>query len=437
VLGFTLAVSLLTAGVFGMLPALTGSRLDLNSALKDGTRVSSGLGRSRLRAALVVVNLAVALVLLAGAGLALKSVARLAEVDPGFQPHHLLTMQMSANGPRYRDNAAVVRFLHQVRDNVGTIAGVESVALASQIPMGRNIDYWGITIEGRPWDNPAAAPSAERYGVTPQYFATLGVPLRSGRLVGPQDDAGKPPVVVINEAFARALFPGEDPIGKRILLGGGPQAPWRTIVGVVGDLHHESLEVPPPLQAYVPIDQSADSYVTLVIRSTVDPTALAASVARTVRAVDRDVPVWSVATMDQLLAGTLAQRRFVMSLLAGFAALALALAIVGIYSVMAYAVAQRTHEIGVRIALGALRGDVVRMVVREGGLLVAIGVVSGLAGVAALSRGVRSVLYDVSATDPAILALVTALLAAASLLACYLPARRATRVDPMEALRYE
>jgi putative ABC transport system permease protein len=437
VLAFTLAVSLLTAVGFGILPALRASRLDLNSALKDGARVSSGLGRSRLRGGLVVANFALALVLLTGAGLAIKSFARLAEVNPGFDPHNLLTMQLSANGPQYGENAAVIRFLHQVRNSARSLPGVNGVALASQIPMGRIIDNWGISIEGRAWDNPAKAPYAERYGVTPEYFGTMGVPLRSGRLFGQGDGPDAPPVVIVNDAFARALFPGEDPIGRRVLLGGGPEAPWRTIVGVVGDLYHESLEVPPPLQAYVPIDQSADSYVTLVIRSATDPVALANAATRAVRAVDRNLPVWNVATMDQLLDATLAQRRFTMALLAGFAALALGLAIVGIYSVMAYAVAQRTHEIGVRIALGALRGDVVRLVVREGGTLVGLGVVIGIAGAAAVSRGVRGLLYHVSPLDPTVLALVTGLLAVAALLACYLPARRATRVDPMEALRYE
>jgi putative ABC transport system permease protein len=437
VLLFTLGTSLVTALAFGMVPALRGSRLDLNSALKDGSRVSGGRARSRFRGGLVVANLAIALVLLAGAGLALKSFARLARVDPGFDPRNLLTMQLTTSGARYTEQPAVLQFYHQVTDDVRGLPGVQGVALASQIPLGGNRDQFGITIEGRPWDNPAAAPYAERYEVSPAYFRTLGIPVRSGRVFGEQDGPATPPVAVINQAFARALFPGEDAIGKRILLGGGPEAPWRTIVGVVGDVHHESLEQAPDFQAYVPFDQTADADPLLLIRSATDPAPLAAPAKRAVWALDRDQPVSSVATMEQLLASTLAQRQFTMTLLAAFAALALLLAVVGIYSVMAYSVVQRTHEFGVRVALGALRGDVVGAVVREGGALIALGLLLGLAGAGAVARGVRGLLYDVSPTDPVVLGLVTALLAGAGLLACLLPARRATRIDPMEALRCE
>lgn len=435
VLLFTLGVSLLTGVLFGLAPALQASKTDLNLSLK-ASRASTNLPQRRLRNALVISEVALALVLLVGAGLLLRSFARLLKVDPGFDTDNLLTMSVSALGPSYREDEQVLSFHREALRRIESMPGVEAVGLVSNLPLSGNYDRSGMLIEEKPITNPSDAPSPERYGIDPGYLRAMRIPLLRGREFTWQDSASAPLVTIISQSMAEQFWPGEDPVGKRIKLG-GEQDPWRTIVGIVGNIRHLSLDSPLDWQVYLPHAQWTASFVSLTIRASKDPSSLAAAVRDEVWSVDKDQPVYAVATMEQLLSRSVDERRFTLSLTALFALLALLMASIGVYGVMSFSVGQRTREIGIRLALGAQSRDVFRLVIGQGLALVGSGIALGLAAALALTRFLSSALYGVSAADPLTFAVISLLLAGVALVACYIPARRAAKTDPMIALRYE
>ncbi|MGH9837354.1 MAG: ABC transporter permease [Blastocatellia bacterium] len=443
VLAFTLLVALLTGVVFGLAPALRVSRPDLNEALKDGGRgAGAGANRSRLRDALVVSEIAMALVLLVCAGLLIKSVLRLRAVNPGFNPDHLLTMNVALPSARYPRPQQRVDFHNRLSERLAALPGVNAVGFTSVLPFSANFDGRGLAVEDHP-KPPGSEFDVDLYIITPDYLRTLATPLRTGRVFTERDSADAPQVALINETMARALWPEQDPLGKRIKFPGSekdPQ-PWRTIVGVVADVAQYALDRQPPMQIYLPDAQYPASYMTLVVRTASDPSSdpnrFVSAVRNEVRALDKDQAVYGIATLEQLVGASLALRRFSMLLLLSFAAVALALAVVGIYGVMSYAVTQRTHEIGVRLALGAQARDVLTLVIGQGLKLALGGVGIGLAVAVALTRLMKTLLFGVSATDPLTFGVIAVLLASVALLACWIPARRATKVDPLIALRSE
>jgi putative ABC transport system permease protein len=439
VLLFAVAASVLTGVAFGLAPAWQASRYDLNEPLKEGGRGLSG-SRSRLRSGLVVAEVALSLLLLAGAGLLVKSFARLQAVDPGFDPEGVITMRVSLPGARYREPARKAEFYAALMERLKAVPGVESAGATIALPLnGSNyLIGRGFIREGRP-ETPEEADNASYAVVTPDYFRAMRIPLRAGRFFDERDGMESAKVVVINEAFARKAFPGEDPVGKRIHIWRDEKFP-REVVGVVGDTKPESLDAKDAaLQMYVSHRQDAGwGGLSLVVRARgAEPESLVSRVREEVRALDRQLPVYDVKALRQVVANSTAYRRVAMFLMAGFAAAALLLAGVGLYGVVSYSVAQRTREIGVRLALGAQGRDILGLVVRQGMLLTLAGLALGLACAFALTRLITGLLYGVTATDPVVYLVVSLLLAAVALLACLVPARRATKVDPMVALRYE
>ncbi|HVQ55040.1 MAG TPA: ABC transporter permease [Thermoanaerobaculia bacterium] len=434
VLIFACALTIGSALFFGIAPALKASSAGLSGALALDGRKSSGSSASRGRRALVAAELALALVLLAAAGLSLKSLGRLLEAPLGFRSEGVLTLALSLDGNSYEKDEQVVAFQQRLLERARAVPGVEAVALAGQIPLGGNGDSWGFHIEGRITANPAEDPAVERYSVTADYFRVMGIPVKRGRLVTDEDRAGSLPVVVISQSTADALWPGQDPIGHRVRIGGATSGDWRTVVGVAGNVRHAGLSAEPGLQMYLPQAQVTDGFLVLVARAA-DPRGLAAPLRRAVRELDPSVPIYDVATMDELVARAAAEPRFVMRLLSGFAALALALAAIGLYGVVAYAVAERRREIGIRIALGATPRDVQRLVLRTGATTVAFGLLAGLVASFVLLRLLQSVLFGVGAHDPVTLSCAGALLALVALAAHWGPIRQARRVDPMASLR--
>jgi putative ABC transport system permease protein len=437
VLVFTLAVSLLTGVLFGLAPALQASRPNLTEGLKEGERGSSGR-RQRLRSALVVSEIALTLALLVGAGLLIQSFRRVLEVDPGFKAENLLTMQVSINNP---DGHRVEDFLKQLQQNVRNLPGAKSVAVSNGIPFG-STNFPPFLIEGRPV--PENKPSGLRYHVSPDYFQTMGIELIRGRLFTAEDTPKTPPVIIIDEVLARLYFPNEEPIGQR--LKASAEAPGIEIVGIVRHAEPYSLDAPGPgpAQFYLNFNQipveRLPGYVrrvNLLTRTEVEPLSLVPAMRGQVAALNKDQAVFNVRTMEQALTQSVAARRFSMLLLTLFAIVALALASLGIYGLMSYAVAQRTREIGVRMALGARVNDVLKLVVGQGMKLVIVGVALGLVASVALTRTMKTLLFGVSATDPVTFVALALLLAVVALLACFVPARRAARVNPMIALRGE
>ncbi|MDQ3803637.1 MAG: ABC transporter permease [Acidobacteriota bacterium] len=439
VLFFTLGVSLLTGLVFGLAPAFQTSKIELHDTLKEGGRSGRSGARRGVRDALVVLEVTFAVVLLIGAGLLIRSFFHIQQVDPGFQPAGVLSMQLSLPASKYGELPQRAAFARDMLERVRALPGVKAAGTTTILPMSGNNSSGSFQIEGRQLAQGESSPHGDRWMVSSDYFQTMNIPLVRGRYFTEHDRAEGAQVAIIDETMARKYWPDEDPVGKRIFFEGTQQQPrWREVVGIVGHVKHKGLEGESRVQYYVPYDQrptSAGLY--LVVRTEGDPSALAAPVRDAIRSVDRDMPVYRVTTMERLVADSLAQRRFAMFLFGVFAGLALVLAVVGLYGVMSYTVTQRTHEIGLRMALGAQARDILRMVVGHGMLLVAVGVGVGLFGAFALTRLMASLLYGVTATDPLVFAGIALLLAAVALLASYLPARRAMKVDPMVALRYE
>jgi putative ABC transport system permease protein len=440
VLAFTLGVAVVTGLIFGLAPALAATRLDVNEALKESGRDAGGWRRNRVRSFLVVAEVALSLVLLVGAGLLLKSFVRLREINPGFKPEPVLTYSVALPTAQYGTPAEQTRFFQQLLTQTASAPGVNATGAIFPLPFSGDNARGNFEIEGQP-ANQGDAPSALSYIISPDYLRALDIPLRKGRGFSERDTASAPRVVLINETLARRYFAGTDPIGRHLVVSSIADLDKPAtceIVGVVGDVKHDGLDAEPEAEYYLPYQQSTLPFMTLVVRGMNDkPTALAANARAAVAQLDKDLPLTDVKPMSDWLAASVAPRRFNMLLLGGFALLALCLATVGIYGVMAYAVAQRTHEIGIRIALGAQARDVLRLVVGQGMLLTLIGLGVGLAGAFALTRVLATLLFNVKPTDPLVFAGVTLLLALVALVACYIPARRATRVDPMIALRQE
>ena len=436
VLGVALALALVTGLAFGLVPALQASRPNLTDALREGARGTGGAQGNRMRRLLAAGQVALVLVLLTSAGLLVRSFLELQRVQLGFRPDNLLTMRIALPGTRYPTAQARIGFFEQAQDRIAAIPGIESVGAISGIFLTDTPRSAGFTIEARERTPDIANTETPIDAVTPAYFATMGIALRSGRFFTAQDDADAPPVVIINEAMARRYWPNEDPLGKRIKYGQETsQAPWMTIVGVVGDMRRTGFDRPVRYETFLPHAQQSIGAMTLVVRTAGAPLALTNSVRAQLRAMDPEQPVYEIASMDQLLSDRIAQRRFSMVLLGAFATLALLLGIIGVYGVTSYLVAQRTREVGLRLALGAQPGDLVTMVVRQGMIVAAVGIGLGLAGALALTRLMTSLLYEVSPTDIATLAVVTLVLVLATLVANWLPARRAARIDPLVALR--
>jgi putative ABC transport system permease protein len=437
VFGFTLAVSVITGILFGLAPALVASKPSLNETLKEGSKQSKAtFGLRSVRGALVVAELALALVLLVGAGLMIKSFLKLQSVDPGFRPERILTMQLDLSMPRYGEQRKQSDFFKQVLERVEHLPGVESASVTSSLPLtGSSMMMMFMSVEGQPDPVPGQAPPVIGNAVSDNYFNTMRIPLLKGRFFNEQDTETSAKVVIVNETFARRYWPDEDAVGKRVM--GNSRSGRRTIVGVVGDVHGSGLGEEVRSEIFLPYLQSPTSRLSIAVRTEADPLSMVAAVRSQVQDVDRDQPVAKIMTMNQHLAQSVSEPRFNMLLLGVFAALALALAAVGIYGVMSYTVAQRTHEIGIRMALGAQQNDVVRLIVRQAMVLTVSGVVIGLGAAFALTRVMGSLLYGVSATDPSTFALISLMLTGVALGACFVPARRAARVDPLVALRYE
>jgi putative ABC transport system permease protein len=437
VLLFSLALSTLTGFIFGIVPALQLSKADMNRTLKEGGGVAGeGSGRMRLRGAFVVLQVALSLVLLVSAGLLINSFYRLLRVNPGFNTQNLLTMEYRLPKNRYAKGEQQWNFHREVVERVSRVPGVESAAVVRGLPFSGNGATISYTLPNQPAPLRGEEPKALENAIDPNYLATVGLPLIRGRNFNAQDGPASPPVVLVNRTMADKLWPGEDPLGKQLQF---PDANMTaSVVGVVGDAKQFDIGEPQRPQIYTSYAQNPHIFGTLVVRAHgVEPLSLAKSVKEAVWSVDPEQPVWKVRTLEYLLTQNVADRRFILSLMACFAGLAMLLTALGIYGVISYTVTQRTHEIGVRIALGAQSRDVLRLVIRQGMVLTLIGVGAGLAAAFAVTRLMSGLLYGVSATDPLTYAGVALLLALVSLVACYIPARRAMRVNPLVALRYE
>src|SRR5262247_1832860 len=440
VFGFTLLISVVTGVVFGLAPALQASKVELTEAMKEGSRgAGAGAGRGRLRGALVVAEIAIALVVLIGAGLLLQTFRRLQQVDLGFDIHNILTAVVELPDARYPKPEQAAAFYQTLLDRVKALPGVEAVSAIVPQPLSGDSMMISFDIEGR--DIPKGErPSSHFRSISLDYFSVMKIPLLAGRAFTERDDAHSPGVVIVNETFAKRHFPNESPIGKHvkpgIALEGEPV--WREIVGVVKDVkHRQSLSRDYEPEYYLPHAQMPINSMNLVIRATNDPRGLARSLELEVQSLDRDIPVYRIKTLEQYLGVAVAQPKFNALLLSLFAGLALLLTAIGLYGVMAYSVIQRAQEIGIRIALGAQTGDVLKMVLRQGLKLTALGLLIGLAAAYALTRYMQSLLFGVKPTDPLTFAAIALLLVVVAFLACWIPARRATKVDPMVALRCE
>jgi putative ABC transport system permease protein len=439
VLWFTFGASVLTGVIFGLAPALKASKPDLNESLKEGGRgTSESFNRHSLRNLLVVFQMAFTLMLLVGAGLLVKSFLKLQQVDPGFAPGNVVTMRVSLPA-RYEENDRAAAFVKQVTERIEGVAGVDAAGAISVLPLsGVNIRT-SFNIKKKPFAENQEPPVEER-AVTPNYFRAMGVPVLKGRTFTDQDVKGKPGVIVINDMMARQYWPDEDPLGQIITVGvsvseNEPEE-WQ-IVGIVGSVKHFSLDTEPVAEMYVPHAQQPWNFMTLVARTSSDPKPLVEAMRAQVLAVDHDQPVSNIRTMSEVVASSIAQQKFYMLLLSLFAVMALVLAAVGIFGVMSYSVTERTREIGIRMALGAQTRDVLSFVVGQGVVLALVGVAIGLAGALLLTQFMAKMLYEVKAFDPVTFTVISLLMVGVALLACYIPARRATKVDPMVALRYE
>ncbi len=443
VLLFTLAIAALTGIVFGMAPALHASSPDLAGSMKEGGRGSTASGaRRRLRGVLVVVEMALAFVLLTGAGLLIRSFEQLQGVDAGFDTANVLTMRIPLSTSKLKEGSQAVAYMRRIIDGVETVPGVLEAAIASALPLQGWSNGMPFQIAGKPIKDRANREACFFKQISESYFHSLGIRLRKGRGLTEKDVKGSPPVAVINETMAKKYFKGEDPIGKQILVQDiifgkpqlGPEIPWE-VVGVIADEKVNGLDDDRSAGMYVSYAQSPTQYISMIVKGAVDPQTMQQAIDRQVRQIDPDQPLTNVQTLERIKAESVAPNRLRTTLLGVFAGIALLLAAIGIYGVISYSVAQRTHEMGVRLALGARRRDILRLVLGSGMLLAGIGLTIGLAGSLALTRLLKSLLFGVSATDAATMVTVAALLAGVASLACYVPARRATKVDPMVALR--
>ncbi len=431
---FALFVSCLTGVVFGIAPALSALRRGVNEPLKEGGRSGSSSGSNRVRHVLVASEVALALVVLSGAGLMIKSMTRLLGVDPGFNPKNVLTMQMSVPQEEiYVGPPQLPRFCQDLTEHVGAIPGVVSVGAIGHLPLQGNAGR-GFQIEGQPPADPGKMPGADYSVACPGYFKTMGIPVLKGREFTAQDTVSAPGAIVINETMARRFWPKEDPIGRAIRLGGS-NGPRLTVVGVVGDVHHLGLDTAMRRQFFRPYQQAGWPVMSVVVRTISTPATFTPSVKKAIADFLPDRPVSGLSSMEEIVHNSTGSRRFPMVLLSVFSVLALMLAAVGIVGVVSHSVAQRTQEIGIRMALGARTLDVLRLMVSGNMTWVLIGLVAGVAGSAGLTRLLTRMLYGVRPFDPAVLGAVSLLLAAVALLASYLPARRAAKIDPMSALR--
>ncbi len=433
VLGFTLGITTLIGIIVGLIPAVYASRNDLHTSLQLSS-LRTAAGQSLARRGLVVVEVALALILLVGAGLLMRSLQRLFAISPGFDTAGMLTMQVQTSGRRF-DQATNDRFFAQALEAVRRTPGVTAAAFTSQLPLSGDDDEYGARFEG---DDPNSGYNVFRYAVSPGYFETIGVPLGRGRLLNEHDIADAPLAVLISESLARRKFGDRDPIGQRVHVG-PTDRPWYTVVGVVGDVKQVSLAVNQPDAVYIPTTQSwsVEGVQSLIVRARGNAAGLTPAIKQAIWSADKDQPIVRIATMDALLTASAGERRFALILFETFGLVALALAATGIYGVLAGSVAERTREIGIRLALGAQRSDVLQLILRQGLILTLSGVGFGLLAAWAMTRLLTKLLYGVTPTDPFTFGGVALLLSTVALLACYIPARRATKVDPLVALRYE
>jgi putative ABC transport system permease protein len=436
VLLFTVGISLLSGLVFGLAPSLQVSKPDLNDALKEGARSVSG-STHRLRSSLVVFEVALSLVLLVGAGLLVRSFLSLLKTDPGFNSENVLTMAIVLPAAKYHEEPQAAAFYDDLVQRVKTTPGVESAAAVNHLPLGGSNSSDSYLVEGEPEPQPGQENEGRYRVATAEYFQTMRIPIIQGRGFTEHDKAGAPPVVIVNDTLARKHWPGQSPIGKRIrFYGPSERTPWREVVGVIEDVRHH-LEEPATPEYYLPFAQDPWNGMVLVARTNVDPASLAGAIRQQVWAIDKDQPVFDVKTMQEVRSASVTMYSFSSVMLGIFAGIALLLASIGIYGVMAFAVTQRTQEIGIRMALGARGGDVLKLVITHGMKLAVLGIAIGLLGAWGLTRFMGQLLVGVQATDLLTFAVVSGCLFIAALLACYLPARRATKVDPLVALRYE
>jgi putative ABC transport system permease protein len=436
VLAFNFSLSVTAGLLFGTLPALRASQTALTETLKAGSRtLGGGFGASRLRASLVVSQVALTVVLLTGAGLLIKSFVRLQQAPLGFRPERLLTARIALPRSAYTTPEQRRGFADRLLEEVRRQPGMQEAALTSFLPFATGNYYFGVLMDGQEERKPGM-PGANFRSVSPDYFRVMGIPLRTGREFSSADHERAPLVAVINETMAKRYWPNANPIGQRIkeTMGSGG---WREIVGIVGSVRHQARGEEPKPEMFVPLSQVPAATLNLAVRTQAEPGSVAATLRKTVTAIDANMPVFEVRTMEERLFESVAQPRFRTVLLGIFAALALVMAVVGLYAVMAVSVAQRTHELGIRLALGAQRRDVIGLVLGQGVKLVGLGIVIGLAGAWALTRVLTTLLYEVKPSDPLTFLAVPVLLVVVALLACWLPARQAASVDPLTALRYE
>ncbi|MCU1273165.1 MAG: hypothetical protein JWO48_596, partial [Bryobacterales bacterium] len=438
VLGFTFGVSLLTGVLFGFIPALDASRFDPNEALKETGKSNTGNPRSRgVRNLFVITEMALALVLLVAAGLMIKSFFRLQAVDPGFDAKNLLTMRVLLPDTKYKEDNQRVAFFRNAVEQIEKLPGVSSASAISFLPFADLGAATGFTIEGRPAPAAGQGPVTDVRVTDEKYFQTMNIPVLAGRTFNVQEATEDRHVIVINETLARKYFQGENPLGKRLLVSMKAVAEPTEVIGVVGDAKYDKLEGEPRAMIYWAHPQLGYSGMTIIARTAGEPMSLAPAAQRVIQSIDPDQPVSDVRTMESWIGNSVARARFGTVLLALFGVVALMLAAIGIYGVISYSVTQRTHEIGIRMALGAKPGDVLRMVIKQGMAVSVLGIALGIVGAFAATRVLASMLYEVAPTDPLTFVSIPLLLSLVALLASYIPARRATKVDPMEALRYE
>ncbi len=439
VLGFTLGVTLLTGFVFGLVPALHLSKTDLNESLKEGRGAGAGARRNRVRGVLVMAELAIAVVLLVGAGLLIQSFWRLQHVNSGLQTDNILTFNVVLPDVRYSSEKQA-RFFKDLANRMRSLPGVQSASTAVPLPLSGSRFGISFQIEERPVA-PKDEPTADLFVTEPDYFRTMGIPLKQGRDFSERDDHNSTPVVIISDMFARQFFPGENPIGKRIKPGlstwDNDPSKMSEIIGVVADIHNRALNTDPKPVYYLPQSQVPFNEVAMVVKTSNDPRSMISSATREVQAMDSDLPVFGVKTMEEYVSSSVAAPRFNTTLLAIFAGVALVLTVIGLYGVMSYSVAQRTNEIGIRMALGAQTRDVLGLIVKDGVKIVGVGLLIGIGGALLLTKLLESLLFGVTTRDPLTFVSIAALLSAVAMVACCIPALRATRVDPLEALRCE